>query len=271
MRRVPACAAAILIAAVPLDAHDFWLAPSDWQPAAAAKSVTITGSVGDEFPDVNDWAIPAGVETWRVLGPAGEVKVDPPIEAFRQQGRSIATSVAMESAGAYLGLMTVKTRVLAQPADDFNTYLKEEGLDYVLAERARLGQTKVPVRERFGRYSKVIVRNGESVAPYVTAPVGHGGEFVPASDPTLLQAGEPLVVQFLVEGKPIAGAVLGASSGKAELNATTDAEGRATFNLPTAGPWLIHAIFMRRPAVPGSPRVDWESYWVTLTFRTAAR
>ncbi len=132
--------------------------------------------------------------------------------------------------------MTVKTRVLAQPADEFNTYLEEEGLDHVLAERARLGQTQIPVRERFGRYSKVIVRNGERAAPYVTAPVGHDGEFVPASDPTLLQTGEPLVVQFLVEGKPIAGAVLGASSGKAQLNARTDAEGRATFNLPNRGP-----------------------------------
>ena len=237
----------------------------------AAKSVTIVGSVGDKFPVVSDWAIPAGVDTWRVLGPGGALTVEGSPTSFRQQGKSIATTFATITPGAYLGLMTVKMRVLAQPADEFNTYIKDEGLEHVLAERARLGQTKVPVRERFARYSKVIVRTGEGDAPYVTTPAGHAGEFVPASDPTLLQAGEPLVVQLLIEGKPMAGVAFGASSEKTQLSAQTDADGRATLTLPDAGPWLIHTVFMRRPAAPGSPRVDWESYWVTLTFRTAAR
>jgi hypothetical protein len=271
MRRVLVCVAASLIAAVPLSAHDFWLAALDWQPAPTAKTLTIIGSVGDKFPVASDWAIPAGVDTWRVLGPGGELTVDGNVNSFRQQGKSIATTFAASNPGAYLGLMTVKTRVLAQPADEFNTYLRDEGLQDVIAERARLGQTKVPVRERFARYSKVIVRTGEGAAPYVTAPVGHDGELVPASDPTLLQAGEPLVIQFLVERKPIAGVALAASSEKVQLTAKTDADGRATFALPAPGPWLIHTVYMRRPATPGSPRVDWESYWVTLTFRTAAR
>jgi len=271
MRRVLACTAAVFIAAAPLCAHDFWLAPTEWQPAPAGQSLTIVGSVGDKFPVVSDWAIPSGVDTWRVLGPGGVLKVEGTPQSFRQQGKSIATTFAADVPGAYLGLMTVKMRVLAQPADEFNTYLKDEGLAHVLAERARLGQTKVPVRERFARYSKVIVRRGEGAAPYVTTPVGHAGEFVPASDPTLLQAGEPLVVQLLVEGKPMAGVALGAASEKAQLSVQTDADGRATFALPNAGPWLIHTVFMRRPAAPGSPPVDWESYWVTLTFRTAAR
>lgn len=270
MRRALACVAAAAIAAVPLSAHDFWLAPTEWQPATP-KSLTIVGSVGDKFPVASDWAIPAGVDTWRVLGPGGEVTVEGSLKSFRQQGKSIATTFAAANPGAYLGLMTVKMRVIAQPADEFNTYLRDEGLQDVIAERARLGQTKVPVRERFARYSKVIVRTGDGAAPYVTSPVGHDGEFVPASDPSLLQAGEPLVVQFLVEGKPIAGAAVAASSEKLQLTAKTDADGRATFALPAPGPWLVHTVYMRRPATPGSPRVDWESYWVTLTFRSAAR
>src|SRR5262245_45638851 len=102
MRRVLACAAAVFIAAVPLCAHDFWLAPSEWRPTAA-KTVTITGSVGDKFPVVSDWAIPAGVDTWSVLGPGGALTVEGSPKSFRQQGKSIATTFATITPGAYLG------------------------------------------------------------------------------------------------------------------------------------------------------------------------
>ena len=50
---------------------------------------------------------------------------------------------------------------------------------------------------------------------------------------------------------------------------TTDANGRATFKLDRDGAWLIKTIHMVR--LPQPAEAEWESYWVTLAFHTAAR
>ena len=264
MRRLSLALTAILpIAMVHLQAHDFWLSATNWQPALESTSVTITGNVGEKFPLVNDRAAPAGVETWRVIGPNGDLPVT---RGFRQQGQSIATSVTMKAPGTYLGVMTVRARVVATDGKEFTDYLREEGLEDVIAERAKLGQTNAPARERYARYAKVVVRKGDGPTAHITRPAGLKAEFVPATDPSTIGPGESLVVQFLVGGKPAAGALLSAMSEKSGLDVRTDADGRATFVLPHPGPWLIKTVHMIRPAAAGSPRVDWESYWVTLTF-----
>lgn len=264
MRQLLLVVMAILsIAIAPLMAHDFWLSAANWQPALESTSVTITGNVGERFPVVTDGASPDGVEKWRVIGPSGDL---PATRGFRRQGQSIATDVTMKTPGTYLGVMTVRARVIAMDGKEFTDYLREEGIEDVIAERAKSGQTDVSARERYARYAKVVVRKGAGPAAHITRPAGLKAEFVPATDPSTIGPGQSLVVQFLVEGKPAAGAPLSAVSEKSRLDVRTDAEGRATFVLPDPGPWLIRTVHMIRPTAAGSPRADWESYWVTLAF-----
>lgn len=267
-QRLSALAVILLIAMSPLHAHDFWLSATNWRPAPGSTSVTITGGVGEKFPVVTDGAAPAGVEKWRVIGPNGDL---PATRGFRRQGQLIATSIAMKAPGTYLGVMTVRARVIAMDGKEFTDYLREEGLEDVIAERAKLGQTDVPARERYARYAKVVVRKGDGPSAHVTRPTGLKAEVVPATDPSTISPGESLVVQFLVEGQPVAGVQLSAVSEESRLDVRTDAEGRAAFVLPNPGPWLIKTVHMIRPAAAGSPPADWESYWVTLTFNAEAR
>jgi len=48
------------------------------------------------------------------------------------------------------------------------------------------------------------------------------------------------------------------------LRARSDQNGRATFAIDEAGPWLVKAVHMV-PAAAGS-NADWESFWASLTF-----
>ena len=92
---------------------------------------------------------------------------------------------------------------------------------------------------------------------------------MPASDPTSVQVGQSLTVQLLAEGKPVADAAVTAASsveGPA-VKGRTDANGLVTFKIDREGAWLIKTVHMAKSAQPDA---DWESYWVTLVFHTAA-
>jgi hypothetical protein len=249
-----------------LQAHDVWLGASPWLAGPQTKNFIVTANVGETFPIVADKATPAGVELWRVIGPAGPVSV----QGFRQQGQSIATIFAAGPPGAYLGIMLTKPQVTTMNGKEFTDHLKEEGLQSVIAERARLGQTGAAARERYSRYAKVIVRKGEETGLHVTQPAKLKAEFVPATDPSTIKAGQSLAVRFLIDGKPASGVLLTMMSQKSKFDERTDANGRAAFVVPHAGPWLIRTVHMVR--APRSPKVDWdwESFGVSIAFNASA-
>jgi len=66
-----------------------------------------------------------------------------------------------------------------------------------------------------------------------------------------VSAGQPLTVQFLAGGAPVANATVMAVSGGVAARSQTDAGGRATFTIDRPGPWLIKTIHMVR-LPPGS-------------------
>lgn len=91
-------------------------------------------------------------------------------------------------------------------------------------------------------------------------------EIVPLMDPTILEAGNELPVQVLLEGKPVEGVEVTAdyvNDGHAEP-AKTDAEGIARVNIRNAGLNVIGAGYSR--PLSDSKEADKLSYFTTLTF-----
>lgn len=256
--------ALVALAAMPLSAHDFWLAAENWRPAAGAP-VTITAGVGEKFPtrtsfrSRDNW-----LAEWRVIGAAGDVAVT---KDFRRKELMMTTDVALPSPGAYLGVALVTAQTIEMKGPEFTDYLKEEGLEDIIAARKTAGEAEKTTKERYARYAKIAIRTGSGAAAHVTRPVGMRAEFVPATDPTAIKAGSPLTVQLLAEGKPVVGAMVSAVSEGQAIRAKTDAQGRATFTLDRDGGWLIKTVHMVRMAQPAE--AEWESYWVTLAFHTA--
>ena len=265
-RIVLALCAAVLVG-VPLSAHDFWLAANPWVPALR---VTITANLGERFPHGTDHTTPNLVELWRVLGPKGELN---PGREFRRDGNSLAADVTLPSPGAYLATMTIGTSLTKMSGPLFNSYLQEEGLEWVIAARRKAGVSESIATERFARYAKVAVRNGSGSGVHLTRPVGFPAELVPMTDPTLLVAGQLLTVQLLGAGKPVAGAAVTAraESGGHPIMGRTDASGHVTLPIDRDGAWLVRTVHMVSGAQAGVPAVDWYSSWVTFAFHTAPR
>jgi len=255
------CAA---LAIVRLSAHDFWLAAENWTPAAGAP-VTITAGVGEKFPTrTNFRSRDNWLAEWRLVSATGDVPLS---KEFRRSNLVMASDVTLPAPGAYLGVAMVSAQTIEMKGQEFTDYLKEEGLEPIIAARKTAGETDKTTKERYARYAKIALRNGPGPGLHLTRASGLRAEFIPASDPTTVRAGGTLSVQLLAAGKPVADAAVSAVSGEQAIRAQTDKDGRVTFTIDRSGPWLIKTVHMVR--LPQPAEAEWESYWVTLAFHTA--
>jgi uncharacterized GH25 family protein len=237
----------------PVLAHDFWIEPSAFTPGPrelVKLKLWVGEHLGGETLPRNesliDWfyAIRGGVET-PVIGIDGS---DP------------AGLLRPEAAGGIvIAYRSLRSAVELDPAK-FQAYLTLEGLPSVK-----------PGREVFSRCAKSLLAVGGRGDPAFVKPTGLTLELTPEVDPYTLAPGARLTVRLLYRGRPLAGAMvmaLDAVDAQTPQQVRSDAQGRATFTLPRAGPWLIKAVHMI-PA-PGDAGADWESFWASLTFSLPA-
>jgi hypothetical protein len=157
------------------------------------------------------------------------------------------------------------------PAAKFESYLSEEGLDTVLAERARLGEQEREGREHYERCAKSLVAVGG--ADGLGATLGLPYEFV-----VLGASGGELELELRFEGRPMADTAVhfqsltvGPSAERepessapppAETAHRTDTNGRV--RAPAEGRWLITSVHMQR--AQSDSGADWHSWWASLTY-----
>jgi hypothetical protein len=153
----------------------------------------------------------------------------------------------------------------------FEDYLRDEGLERIIDERKKRGQSAAPGRERFYRCAKALLYTAPAAPSHVLeTPLGFTLEIVPRTNPYDVRPGGELPVTLSFRGKPMANILVVAMSKSDPQNAVrvrTDAKGRATLRLAHAGFWLIKAVHME--AAPADAGVDWESWWASITFDVA--
>ncbi|MEP6994498.1 MAG: DUF4198 domain-containing protein [Acidobacteriota bacterium] len=261
--RIAFIAAAVMLAP-PLCAHDFWIEPSTFRPAVGSN-LGVRLVVGQKFRGDALARNPALIERFVLVSATGEL--------------SIAGRPAAEPAGAVRidqpGLALIAYRSLNSPlsleASKFDDYLREEGLETVIAARAKKGESQKPSRERFSRSAKSLIAAGGSGTSGYDRVLGLTLELIPEKNPYELEAGQELPVRLLYEGKPLAGALVAAlpyEDPDAKVAQRSDKQGRVRLRLPKPGVWLVKAVHMT-PVVDDA-NVDWQSIWASLTFEVPA-
>jgi hypothetical protein len=228
--------------APPALAHDFWIEPSTFHPAAAT-TITASLRVGQDFAGdpvprsatlldafvVRDTASERPVVGLENRDPAGFVRVGGGTSVLRYRS---------------------KGSPLEQTPEKFAQFLREEGLTHIVPT--------VPQgvhRERFYRFAKTIVGVG---AGFDTT-FGDRLELVPLLDP---RVSDTVSMQLLFEGKPLPNALVTAiarDDGR-RVSARTDRKGRVSLELPHTGVWLVKSTHL----VPAG--AEWESLWASVTF-----
>ncbi len=254
--------AAIVLAALaaPLPAHDFWIEPATFRPAAGA-TLGVRLVVGQRFRGDALPRNPAMIVTFALVTDGGEVPV-----AGRAADEPAGT-VRVEQPGlAWIAYRSRNSSVSLEAAR-FEEYLKEEGLESVVEARARRGESAKPSRELFSRSAKSLVAVGGTGASGWDRVLGLPLELVPEKNPYALKGGDELPVRILYDGKPLAGALVAAlpyDEPEKKIAQRSDRNGRVSLRLPRDGVWLVKAVHM--VPVTGDPNADWQSTWASLTF-----
>jgi uncharacterized GH25 family protein len=264
MRRSMIVLVSVFAASASLRAHDFWIEPTGFM-ADLGRVVGVKLRVGEEFHGAPVPRSEALIGDFIVVDAAGRRQV------VGREGSDPAGLLRVTTPGlAVIGYRSLPSPVTL-PADKFTQYLKEEGLESVIDARARSKTSQRDGREIFSRAAKSLVRSGAMTPGAGDRALGFPIELVAERNPYQMRVGGALPVRLTFKNAPLAGALVVAFNQRSpyhRLRARSDQNGRATFAIDEAGPWLVKAVHMV-PAAAGS-NADWESFWASLTFEIGA-
>lgn len=218
-------------------AHDFWIEPSTFRPAAAT-TFTASLRVGENFEGETVPRRPSRIVTFAVRDAAGEQ----PVNGFANQDP--AGYVRVDRAGtAVIGYRSTPYPHEVSRAT-FEKFLAEEGIENVRVTGARQ-------KEKYQRFAKAVVQIGD--ARTNVPSFGFPFELVTDGD----------VVRVLYQQKPLPNTLVAAISRDGQrASARTDSNGNATLKLGK-GVWLIKSVHVL-PAPKGAG-YDWDSLWASVT------
>jgi len=260
LTRIFCMCAAITVLASPLAAHDMWIEPTTYHPQVGG----IVGArlkVGQDFlgdPIAYDSAL---IKEFFGVDASGRRPF------VGHDGSDPAGMLRVGAPGTLVLGYQSNPRPVELTAEKFNQYLREEGLEAIAEQRAARNQSSAPSKELFSRCAKSLVQAAGDVVGDGDRRLGLPLELVAEKNPYALAGSEELPVSLLYEGKPLRGALVVAINKMdpaATQSARTDANGRVKFRLASRGAWLIKAVHMTPAAA--ETRVDWTSYWASLTF-----
>lgn len=248
--------------APPLLAHDLWIEPTSFSPKpgelVGVRLRVGVNLVGEPVPRM------AALVNQFVVADAADRK-----PLYGRNGADPAGYWRVAMPGLHLiGYYSNPSRV-ELPAEKFNAYLKEEGLDSILGLRASRNDADAGAREIFSRCAKSLVFSGPPAEGQGDRPLGFPLELVAERNPYALRAGEDLPVRLTYENWPLAGALVVAMNRldpTERLTARTDREGRVRLPLRGGGMWLVKAVHMI--TAPAGTDADWASFWASLTFES---
>ena len=209
-------------------------------------------------------------------GVAGEVETD----LLPSASDGMQMELAFPSEGGWIVILDRPFTPDTLPAADFEALLREEGLDSILAERARRGESAMPGREHSARCLKAFVRVGARADVTYARQVGQLLELVPLEDPTRVAPGTTLDLDVRYFGGRLAGAQVDlltrGASGVTRTRAVSDERGIVTFTVPELGTHVARMVYMRRciasdergETIPCND-VEWETLWSSLSFASA--
>ena len=261
MKRVYVIFVFCLTAAL-LQAHEFWLQPKKYR-YNLGEEIKIDLMVGESFTgeywDLNRHKVEK-MQLHRISGAK-----DLTSSVSKSKGNNL--SFKADAEGTYLFAMQSNAAYLELPADEFNAYLKEDGLDYILDERKKLNQSDKPSRENYTRFAKLLVQVGAKPDETHKKKLGLRYEIVPEQNPYTLKTGDYLDCKVYYEGKPAAFALVKVWSMVNNTtflqNIYTEKDGSVRFPIGTKGAWMVSSVRMIKSE---SKNADYHSLWASLVF-----
>lgn len=233
----------LLTIANPAAAHELYL-KLDTYRLAPGDLVRLEYHNGDSFPRSEVAVKIDRIRDAKIRLGALEV----PIANLKTSANHTTTSgeaKLLTGSGTAVVFSRTLPNLIELPPPKFEEYLREEGLERIIAERKQKGESAKPGRERYSKYVKALAQVGPTVDKAAPGSSGLAIEFVPLVNPYSLKPGASLPVRVLHQGKPVAGLPVEAANlwqGKVSKKhvGNTDAKGEIQVKLDNAGLWKLH-------------------------------
>src|SRR5262245_50993061 len=252
------------LAATAAPAHDFWIEPSAYRVDKGAH-LDVALRVGEGYRGDPVARNPAKIRRFVLVGPAGEQAL------AGDAGQDPAGQAEIAGPGLFVIGYHSQPSSITLEAPKFEAYLREEGLERVIALRAERGQSKAPGREIYSRCAKALVVSGPAGSEAADRKLGLPLELVPEANP-YGSSGGATAVRLFFRDQPLAGALVVAipkDAPEKKVEARSDAAGRVVLELGPGRTWLVKSVHMVE--APAGSGADWESLWASLTFEIPAR
>lgn len=272
MSRHPIACKLLLLCSLParwLAAHEYWVEPKAFV-VEPAREMPVALKVGDGA-DIEEKKFDSShVREFFATDGKERVKI------ASTDGAQPAACVAFPRAGTWAVVYWSRNKSIELEPKKFEEYLREDGLEPILEERRRLGESEQPAREVYMRCAKALVKVGDpkatadaekTVSSAATTAIGMPLEIIARSELAAAAAQNPFPFELLYAGKPLENAlvkIVRLDEPTKELTVRTAKEGRFEF-VPSAGDWRVSAVHMIR--AENEPGAQWQSYWASLTFR----
>ncbi|OZV68481.1 DUF4198 domain-containing protein [Winogradskyella aurantia] len=201
--------------------------------------------------------------------------------------------------GTWVAGLSTASRDIVLKADDFNAYLKSDGVLEVLENRKKTNTLNDDAVEKYAKHVKTIFQVGDKLSNDWSVNLGYPLEFMPLQNPYDLHPGHNLEVRLLYNGEPLINHFVyvgtDATAKKEETTHShdgeaahshshdnseasehqhpstkqfkTNKEGIVSIEINTQGTWYLRTIKMIESA---DPKLTHESDWATLTFGIGA-
>lgn len=245
-------------------AHEFWLQPRKFQYKVGDEMIVdfmVGENFGGEFWDlarhkVERLEIHMGTTVKNLIKDVTPTVGKNLTYKFDREGTHL---VALESDFAFIEL----------DAGKFNDYLKEDGIENILAERKKNGTLETGAKEFYKRYAKLIVQSGTKLDGTFRRSAGFRYELFPMTNPASIKSGDYLDCQLMWEGKPVPHTMVKVWSHVGNRiflqNIYTENDGMIRFPISSPGAWMVSSVRMIPSEKEGA---DYQSLWSSLVFET---
>ena len=252
-------------------AHEFWLQPTRFfaQPGDVVQVRTL---VGEHFLGEPSEGKKNRIVQYKHYSALGETDLSPALSGDNYGD----VAVKLTRPGTHMLVFANTPKFIELAPDKFLDYLREDGLDNVIALRKQRGDTAKPGRELYQRCAKTLIQVGDTPGKTVQQTANLPLDIVPVQNPYALKAGQRLGLQIRFLGKPLAAArvrywVKNEAGNVQEEESRTDANGQVQFTLKS-GQNMVSTVRMipaeagLSTGQPAGQLAEWHSYWGSLTF-----
>ncbi|WP_424179810.1 DUF4198 domain-containing protein [Yoonia sp. TsM2_T14_4] len=251
--------------AVPATAHEFWIAPLDYQVSPYSKLQANLVN-GEGFAGVTIPFLPRGIlnalqfsgdQTAAITGRPGDtpaLQMDP-----------IGDGLAI------LGYQSAPASIEYANWDKFQAFVDHKDLGNLRAMHDARGLPDAGFTETYMRFSKSLVSVGSGAG--ADRRVGLETELVALTNPYTANLADGIAVQLFYRNDPRADAQIEVFVRSPEGEVTTsyirtDADGIARVAVLPAHEYMLDAVLIREPAAPLQEATGavWQTLWANLTF-----